>query len=161
MVRTAVVGFLALLLAQCRAVDDALLTALSSPETDETQCKELVQNAPKLKGKHLRATMQRSWWDCSLTVVELGTAQGVHDLEAEYNLASRTLKKQLGSLKTAIEGAKTTQVVNPAFEWAQSPNEVFLNVKFAHKLDAPATLDVKVQNVTITEKVADCRRGSA
>lgn len=30
--------------------------------------------------------------------------------------------------------------IPPAFEWAQSPDSVFLNVKFAHKLDTPATL---------------------
>ena len=39
--------------------------------------------------------------------------------------------------------------VAPAFQWAQSPNEILLNVKFSHKLDAPATLNVEATNVTI------------
>jgi len=39
--------------------------------------------------------------------------------------------------------------IGPAFEWAQSVNEIMLNVKFAHKLDAPATLGCKKEEVNI------------
>jgi hypothetical protein len=34
-------------------------------------------------------------------------------------------------------------------EWAQSPSEILLNIKFSHKLDAPATLNVEANNVTV------------
>lgn len=51
--------------------------------------------------------------------------------------------------------------IPPAFEWAQSPDSVFLNVKFAHKLDTPATLGCKATNVTIAPQsftfVAECK----
>lgn len=41
--------------------------------------------------------------------------------------------------------------IQPAFQWAQSGNDIFINVKFAHKIDAPATLNVEVSNVSMTE----------
>ena len=39
-----------------------------------------------------------------------------------------------------------------AFQWCQSGDTLFLNVKFSHKLDAPATLNVETTKVEITEK---------
>jgi hypothetical protein len=41
--------------------------------------------------------------------------------------------------------------IPPAFQWAQSSTDVLLNVKFSHKIDAPATLNVEPVNVTITD----------
>jgi CS domain len=35
-------------------------------------------------------------------------------------------------------------------EWAESPDEVYINIKFAHKLDTPATLGVTIDAVDIT-----------
>ena len=36
-----------------------------------------------------------------------------------------------------------------AFQWAQGGNEVFINVKFSHKIDAPATLNVEPTKVSL------------
>lgn len=51
--------------------------------------------------------------------------------------------------------------IPPAFEWAQSPDSLFLNVKFAHKLDTPATLgcalgdsDVKIEERSLSLRAA-------
>jgi len=38
----------------------------------------------------------------------------------------------------------------PAFQWAQGGNEIFINVKFSHKIDAPATLNVEPTKVNLT-----------
>jgi hypothetical protein len=48
-------------------------------------------------------------------------------------------------------------VISPAFQWAQSPDKVFLNVKFSHKIDAPATLDVVVDSVELSENKVSLR----
>ena len=42
--------------------------------------------------------------------------------------------------------------IAPAFEWAQSPDSVVLNVKFAHKLDTPATLGCESDTVKMEPK---------
>ena len=44
-----------------------------------------------------------------------------------------------------------------ALQWAQSPDSVFLNVKFSHKMDAPATLDVVVDQVEFTNRTLRLR----
>ncbi len=41
------------------------------------------------------------------------------------------------------------QRVAPAFQWAQSMNHVFLEIKFAHRHDSPGCLEVKNQEVDI------------
>lgn len=50
--------------------------------------------------------------------------------------------------------------IAPAFEWAQSPEAVFLNIKFAHKLDTPATLGCEAESVEFNPRSflfrADC-----
>ncbi len=40
--------------------------------------------------------------------------------------------------------------IPPAFEWAQSVDSVFLNVKFSHKWDTPSTLGCVEEGVNIT-----------
>ena len=41
------------------------------------------------------------------------------------------------------------QVVAPAFQWAQSMNHVFIEIKFAHRHDSPGCLEVKNESVEI------------
>jgi len=52
--------------------------------------------------------------------------------------------------------------IPPAFEWAQSPDSLLLNVKFSHKLDTPATLGcVSTDGLVISGRSvtfrADCK----
>ena len=67
-----------------------------------------------------------------------------------FDAESRAIQNQLATIQTIIERKQHENIVylSPAFQWAQSPEEVFLNVKFSHKLDAPATLNVQ-HNLTI------------
>jgi hypothetical protein len=54
-------------------------------------------------------------------------------------------------------------VVKPAIKWAQSLDNVFIETKFSHRIDAPACSDIFDQKIKITEKhvnlTAKCRRG--
>jgi hypothetical protein len=58
--------------------------------------------------------------------------------------------KEIASLKQLIDTFQPANYISPAFQWAQSPSEILLNIKFAHKLDAPATLNVEANTVNIT-----------
>lgn len=44
------------------------------------------------------------------------------------------------------------QTVNPAFQWAQSLDHVFIEIKFAHRHDAPGCLEVKNEIVDFTSE---------
>jgi hypothetical protein len=59
---------------------------------------------------------------------------------------------ELSGLKASVDKTGPKSHISPAFRWAQSPNEVFVGVKFAHKLDAPMTSKkIIADNVTVTD----------
>ncbi|CAM9414755.1 unnamed protein product, partial [Phaeothamnion confervicola] len=94
--------------------------------------------------QHVAAAMRRGWWKCAEELIRLVSAAGKGDVDSIFQLEQRAITRQLSGLRSALESSKPVQVISPALEWAQSGDEVFLNVKFSHKLDAPATLDVAV-----------------
>ena len=60
-------------------------------------------------------------------------------------------QKKLNKLSIATESNKKYQVISPAFQWAQSLKNVFLDVKPSHRLDAPGCNDLRESVVNITE----------
>lgn len=67
-----------------------------------------------------------------------------------FESAQRKVVGELVQVRAAVDRRRVREVVylSPAFAWAQSPEDVFLSVKFSHKLDAPATLNVQ-HNLTL------------
>jgi len=61
--------------------------------------------------------------------------------------AKSNLNKQLNIVTNLLSGPSA--IISPAFQWSQSKSTL-LNVKFAHKLDTPATLGVKSKGADIT-----------
>lgn len=121
---------------------------LKEPRDEKDCLKEVTKHA---QPDHLTFAMQRGWWDCASSVIkQLAGAHGA-ELESIYHTEQRNISKQLNSLRSLLESNKPMQELTPAFEWAQSGEEVFINVKFAHKLDAPATLGVVVDAVDLSE----------
>ena len=102
----------------------------------------------QLNAKLLGSAMTKGFWKCAKEIAAVATGAGI-DVRGEFDMQSRTLQRELTGLKSAIESSLPMSNINPAFQWAQSTTDVFLNVKFAHKLDAPATLNVDVQNITL------------
>ena len=43
-------------------------------------------------------------------------------------------------------------MVYPAFQWAQSLGNVYLDIKYSHKLDSPGHLEVVNETVNITKE---------
>ena len=76
-------------------------------------------------------------------------------LKAKLDLAKRQIDTEVAALHTAIAAAMpgaTRVTITPAFEWCQSASHIYINVKFAHKLDAPATLNVETEAVELGER---------
>ena len=55
------------------------------------------------------------------------------------------------------KSAPGAQGIPPAFEWAQTPDSLLLNLKFAHKIDTPATLGCEVAPGDVTLSATDVR----
>lgn len=113
-------------------------------------------------GKGLVATaMARGYWKTAEELITHSKTVRADVTHAVYKSAS-SIRKQLKTLEEALNKRRSvSKGIPPAFEWAQSPDSVFLNVKFAHKLDTPATLGCKATNVTIAPQsftfVAECK----
>ena len=86
-------------------------------------------------------------WSCAKLIAE----SSAEDLRNVLDLETRGIVKELADVKKHLESTLPMDEINPAYQWAQSPDEIFLSVKFAHKLDTPGTLNVIAKNVTITE----------
>ena len=86
-------------------------------------------------------------WECAKHIAE----QSEIDLRNILDLETRGIVKELADIKKHLESTLPMDEINPAYQWAQSPDEIFLSVKFAHKLDTPGTLNVVAKNVTITD----------
>ena len=74
------------------------------------------------------------------------------------------LKRRQGKLyKDLAREDREALVIKPAFKWAQSLDNIFIETKFSHRLDAPACIDIFDQKIKITEKhlnlTAKCRQG--
>lgn len=98
------------------------------------------------------AALRSSAWNCAKQVAESSTI-AYDALSALFDSEQRAVLGEIAAVKAAID--RRQQAANivylaPAFQWAQSPEEIFLSVKFSHKLDAPATLNVQ-HNLTLGE----------
>jgi len=93
--------------------------------------------------------MRKGYWDCAETLAGVVAGSGAGEaLVSAVSLETRALTNKMSQLRAALASlAPPTQIITPAVQWAQSPDALFLNVKFSHKLDAPATLDVVVDSV--------------
>eukprot|EP01036_Dinobryon_divergens_P041168 gene41168-54539_t len=126
-----------------------LLLDNSSTETD---CVDLIKSeagqAISYKSSYIPIAMRKGFWLCAKEIIALAQQAG-NDVRNIFDLESRLIMKEIAGLKAAVESSQPISSITPAFQWAQSPNEIFINVKFAHKLDAPATLNVEANNVSI------------
>jgi len=66
------------------------------------------------------------------------------------SVSINTMKKALDEINNKHRFEKKEyQTVSPAFKWAQSLEDIFLEIKFAHRHDSPGCLEIKDMNVDI------------
>lgn len=87
----------------------------------------------------LEASLLRGWYDAASRAIDVAHAGG-HDLSTTLHQVSGRIRSRLSELSEQLTKTKHSEGIPPAFEWAQSVDSVFVNVKWAHKLDTPATL---------------------
>jgi hypothetical protein len=71
-------------------------------------------------------------------------------------MSINTLKKALDDIHNKHRFDQIQyQTVFPAFQWAQSLNEIFLEIKFAHRHDSPGCLEIKDLSVKFGSNSVD------
>lgn len=125
------------------------------------QLKDLAVPITKDAGKvAMETAMERGWWSFAETLLHEANDDGA-DLGHTIHTTASKIRAKLQGLTDAIQRQHTSSGIAPAFEWAQNPQDIFLNVKFSHKLDTPATLGCETKQVAIQEMSvilrADCK----
>ncbi len=81
-------------------------------------------------------------------IVELNK-RGVKFRDA-LNIAINNVQKKLEDLGNKFKFEDSDfQVVSPAFQWAQSMQHIYIQIKFAHRHDSPGCLEIKNQTIEI------------
>ena len=126
---------------------------VSSFASDE-ECAASSAISASASGDDVLVAMRAGFWSCAGALATAAATAGnviATDLNDMVALESRAINMKISALRSSLESAHPpSQIIHPAFQWAQSGDSVFLNVKFAHKIDAPATLDVNVDRVELT-----------
>ena len=79
--------------------------------------------------------------------LESGVKLDAQEIQKEVN----QLRKRLSDFTAFVQASnRELSHVFPAFEWAQSRDSLFISVKFAHKLDTPACIDVAQDTAEMT-----------
>ena len=72
------------------------------------------------------------------------------DYRENLSLSINTMKRILDEINNKHRFEKKQyQIVSPAFKWAQSLDDIFIEIKFAHRHDSPGCLEIKDMNVDI------------
>ena len=151
-----------------------LCLARDTPLTARTRTAALDSSPPgELTPELFAGAIDRGWYTYAERLVQIGHAgdSGVSpDLykalsealdNAERRLKSsidRTLDQhQKGRSAAAADSPDDAvgdgvSVVAPAFQWAQNTSRVLIEVKFAHKMSAPAATNAEVQDVELNAR---------
>lgn len=128
--------------------------------SEQLSGEDAVAWAQSLTTKQLGEMVRKGDLECAAKVGALVDAKGAATLASEAEMALRGVDRQARGVREALrtsDGASEGEVASgdqhaivPAFEWAQSASHAFLRIKWAHKIDAPATLDVSKPRVVAT-----------
>ncbi|KAK8799323.1 hypothetical protein WA171_006069 [Blastocystis sp. BT1] len=96
-------------------------------------------------------TIQRSWWKLASLVIERAVRQNI-DITKQFDDAVREKNIQIRKLQSFYNAnSQKFAVISPAYQWAEGLEEIALNIKLAHKWDAPATLGCDDIHLNFTE----------
>jgi hypothetical protein len=97
--------------------------------------------------------IRRGWWSAAKELLRLVRAQSPGtDLEPARKYITSLRDDASSTLMLFRVNTAEDTTLSPAFQWAQSWDNVYLNVKFSSRMDGPTTvLNVVNEEVTMTE----------
>ena len=140
---------LLLLAANAAAADHAILSCAAAAADDAASAAcvtiDSAADLDKEGGSRLvEQLMSRGHFSAAARLLEVAKEAAELDLSTTFFQSASSIRGRLQTLSDSLLGHAQASGIPPAYEWAQSPSSIFLNVKFAHKLDTPATLGCEV-----------------
>jgi hypothetical protein len=121
---------------------------LSCPDfSSETLLLEHVVQNPASSDSCALQALDKNWFETLFKLVQSSIFSDVifsDTLKAEV----KNKRKMIENLITQASSWGKMSTLAPAFQWAQSPNSTFLEIKFSHRLDSPGCSvlnDLKVE----------------
>lgn len=103
----------------------------------------------KVTALDIETAVQKGWWNLAQEIIAKSHEDDV-DLAAVVRSSISSLKKKADELIRRLDkNHNDVQIVSPAFQWAQSPDHVFLNIKFGYRWSSPGALSVDDERVEI------------
>ncbi|CRG95363.1 co-chaperone p23, putative [Plasmodium gallinaceum] len=90
--------------------------------------------------------IEKCWFNVSEYLINESIKQE-KDFSNDIKATINTLKQKLDQLVTVSYSNKKIDTVNASFQWAQSPENIFLNIKFSHRWSSPGALKVKNEEI--------------
>ncbi|EEA04989.1 CS domain-containing protein [Cryptosporidium muris RN66] len=98
----------------------------------------------------LQLSISRGWWDLAKQLVRRTHEQDI-DLSSTVRASTLIIRKHLDELVRLLNKRHAEiALLSPAFQWAQSRDFIFLNIKFTYRWNAPGALKVENEVVSIT-----------
>jgi hypothetical protein len=94
--------------------------------------------------------IDQDWWEAANALVIKAVLKGQEISEDVRKKAADRKRLVEVFIKTLDSKAKVSRVT-PAYQWAQSPDKLFVDVKFAHRLDAPGCSEIRDESITLEE----------
>jgi hypothetical protein len=116
---------------------------------------EFIRDIPKirittLKNPDIEAIVNRQWFNAAGELVKKSHEEGV-DISAPIRNGVAHIRSQLDNLVKLLDPEYVRpQIVNPAFQWAQSDTTIFILLKYSRRFNAPGAVEVDNLNCTFT-----------
>lgn len=154
---------LLLLIALSLACASATVDVLAAVHTPEAALAAFAGGDAAPSQADILAALERGWWGAAASLLVLSRERGeaVDEMDKVLSAAIRVRDEASGILSllrvsgSASANAEETSV-SCAFQWAQRPDFVYLEVKFSSRLDGPVTvLNVDDERVTLTNSTLE------
>ncbi|GAW80684.1 co-chaperone p23 [Plasmodium gonderi] len=90
--------------------------------------------------------IEKCWFNVTNYLINQSIKQE-KDFSNDVKMTVNSMKQKLDQLITVSYSIKKIDTVNASFQWAQSPEHIFLNIKFSHRWSSPGALKVKDEQV--------------
>ncbi|GAB66197.1 hypothetical protein PCYB_083580, partial [Plasmodium cynomolgi strain B] len=96
--------------------------------------------------------IEKCWFNVTNYLINQSIKQE-NDFSSDVKTAINSMKLKLDQLLTVSYSNKKIDTVNASFQWAQSPEHIFLNIKFSHRWSSPGALKVKDEQVVAKQNL--------
>ncbi|AFZ79325.1 signal peptide-containing protein [Theileria equi strain WA] len=130
----------------------AFFFSLKPAEYTEME-KKVKRTNPKYVPTHsdVETCIMNNWWDLAKKIVILSHEQDI-DLSSTVHSTVEKIQRDSKELVNLLNKQyNELDIVNAALQWAESPNEIFLSIKFSARWSSPGALQVENEKLDVNE----------